>query len=243
MESINITALEASRLLAKALRPRLTTPRDADYARLLNRWRADPEFRVMVETIADGLELTVLEAGETALWVAPVDETSLFAATLGDVREKLGEVDKGLIALLQVAIAATFFPTGRMLSEAADEPPSASLEHLLNVLLELCGQLRDQHADDAELADAGLRETWRAVLAKPLRQPDSTRAALSSLEGMVKTVLSRLEDYGLLKKERGGEQDFWLPTPRYRAQLRELAANAIFRKCVLALGKGGVADA
>lgn len=239
---MNIEALEASRLLAKALRPRHTTPRDADYARLLNRWRADPDFRAMVETIAEGLELKVIEAGETALWVAPVDEASLFAASLTEVREKISEVDKGLLALLQVAIAATFFPTGRMLSAAADEPPSASLEHLLNVLLELCERLRTEHADDMELANAGLRETWRAVLAKPLRQPDSKVAALSSLEGMVKMVLKRLEDYGLLKKEGGGEQDFWLPTPRYRAQLRELAANAIFQKCVLALEKGPVAE-
>ena len=93
------------------------------------------------------------------------------------------------------------------------------------------------------MADAGLREAWRAVLAKPLRQPDSKVATPSSLEGMVKLVLKRLEDYGLLKKESGDEQDFWLPTPRYRAQLRELAANAIFQKCVLALGKGPTGDA
>jgi len=239
---MNLETLEASRLIAKALRPRLTTLRDADYARLLNRWRANPDFRAMVETVAEGLELQVLDAGETALWVAPVDETSLFAASLTEVRDKLGEVDKGLLALLQVAIAATFFPTGRLLSAAADEPPTASLEHLLNVLLELCERLSGEHSDDVELADAGLREAWRAVLAKPLRQPDSKVATLSSLEGMVKLVLKRLEDYGLLKRESGGEQDFWLPTPRYRAQLRELSANAIYSKCVRALGRGPLGD-
>jgi hypothetical protein len=238
MESLNIDALEAARLIAKALRIRHSTLRDADYARLLNRWQADPAFRSLVEVIAEGLELTVLEAGRTALWVAPSDADSLFAASLSEVREKLGEVDRGLLALLQVSIAATFFPSGRMLSSAADEPPSATLEHLLNVLLELCEQLRRRHADDVELADAGLREAWRAVLAKPLRQPESSRAALSSLEGMVRTVLARLEDYGLLKKETGADHDYWLPTPRYRAQLHELAANTVFQKCVLALEGG-----
>jgi len=235
MDSLNIDAQAAATLLAKALRPRLGSLRDAEYARLLNRWRADPAFRLLVESVAAGLELIVLEAGESALWVAPRDEDSLFAASLTEVREKLGDIDKGLIALLQVAIAASFFPTGRSLAATSGEPASATIEQICNLLLELCEQLKARHADDAELADAGLREAWRAVLAKPLRQPESSRAALSSLEGMVRTVLSRLEDYSLLKQESGSDGAFWLPTPRYRAQLRELASNSIFAKCVLVL--------
>lgn len=238
MDELNLPVHEAARLIAKALRPRHSTPRDPDYARLLNRYRADPEFRVLAESIAAGLELVVLEAGETALWLAPADQSSLFAATLTEVRERIGDLDKGLLALMQVAVAAAFFPTGRLLSASADEPGSATLDHILSVLLELCEQLKQQHGEDTELADAGLREAWRAVLSKPLRQPESSRAALSSLEGIARTVLARLEDYGLVKKEQGGEAVFWLPTPRYRAQLRELAGNTIFRKCVLALHDG-----
>ena len=75
------------------------------------------------------------------------------------------------------------------------------------------------------------------VLARlPDTRPDgSQRAALSSLAGMVKLVLNQLHEHGMVQTLDTAEGETYIPTPRYRLQVRELAANELFERCASVL--------
>ena len=67
-------------------------------------------------------------------------------------------------------------------------------------------------------------------------RPDgSQRAALSSLAGMVKLVLNQLIEHGMVQTLDTAEGETYIPTPRYRLQVRELAANELFERCASVL--------
>ena len=229
-------AQKAVLLINKGLSPRATALRgDVDYLQLLAHWRADPGFRQLVEDLAPMLGLRVIDVLEQAIVLAPSGPDSVFAATLTDLR---GEMSRGALALVHVAIAATFFPTAVALTGAQDDfaEVSATPARIAAVLREHCGRLEAEAGDDPELAEAGLAEAWRELARLPDARPDgSQRAALSSLAGMVKLVLNQLEDHGMVQTLDTSEGETYFPTPRYRLQVRELAANELFERCASVL--------
>ena len=232
-------AQKAVLLLRKGLSPRSSALRgDPDYAQLLAHWHADPEFRVLVEDLALMLDLRVVDVLEHAIVLAPLGAESVFAAKLTDLRSGLGEMQRGALALIQIAIAATFFPTASVLTGARDDHAEVSATPLrvTTVLREHCQRLEAEASDDTDLEEAGLVEAWRELARMPDTKPDgSQRAALGSLAGMVKLVLNHLLEHGMVQTINTAEGETYLPTPRYRLQVRELAANELFERCVAVL--------
>ena len=232
-------AQKAVLLLNKGLSPRASALRgDVDYRLLLAHWRADPEFRQLVHDLAPMLGLRVIDAIEHAIVLAPLGPDSVFAATLTDLRPGLGEMSRGALALVHIAIAATFFPTAAVLTGAQDDfaEVSATPARVAAVLREHCGRLEAEARDDPDLAEAGLVEAWRELARLPDARPDgSQRAALSSIAGMVKIVLNQLHEHGMVQTLDTAEGETYIPTPRYRLQVRELAANELFERCASVL--------
>lgn len=232
-------AQKAVRLLRKGLSPRASASRgDTEYGLLLAHWRADPEFRNLVEELAPMLELRVIDALEHAIVLAPLGPDSVFAATLSDLRRDLGEISRGALALVHIAVAATFFPTAAVLEGMQEDNAelSATPARIAALLREQCQHLEDASSDDPDLQEAGLVEAWRELLRLPETRPDgSQRASLGSLVGMVKLVLNQLNDHGMVQTLETAEGDTYMPTPRYRLQVRELAAHELFDRCVAVL--------
>ena len=232
-------AQKAVLLLNKGLSPRASALRgDVDYRQLLAHWRADPEFRQLVDDLAPMLGLRVIDVLDHAIVLAPSGLESVFAATLTDLRPGLGEMPRGALALIHIAIAATFFPTAAALTGAQDDfaEVSATPARVAAVLREHCGRLEAEAGDDPDLVEAGLAEAWRELARLPEARPDgSQRAALSSLAGMVKLVLNQLEEHGMVQTLGTSEGETYIPTPRYRLQVRELAANELFERCASVL--------
>ena len=233
------TAQKAVLLLNKGLSPRLSASHgDSDYQQLLAHWRADPEFRKLVEDLAPMLGLRVVDVIEHAIVLAPFGPGSVFAATLTDLRPGLGDMSRGALALIQIAIAATFFPTAAKLTGMQDDNADVSVTPLrvATALREHCQRLEAEASDDPDLEDAGLVEAWRELARLPDTRPDgSQRAALSSLAGMVKLVLNQLHEHGMVRPMDTDDGEVYAPMPRYRLQVRELAANELFERCVAVL--------
>ena len=233
-------AQKAVLLLNKGLSPRASALRgDVEYRQLLAHWRADPEFRQLVDDLAPMLGLRVIDVLDHAIVLAPSGLESVFAATLTDLRPGLGEMPRGALALTHIAIAATFFPTAAALTGAQDDfaEVSATPARVAAVLREHCGRLEAEAGDDPDLAEAGLAEAWRELARLPDARPDGTqRAGLSSLAGMVKLVLNQLQEHGMVQTlDDTAEGETYVPTPRYRLQVRELAANELFDRCASVL--------
>jgi hypothetical protein len=83
------TARNAARLVYKAVQPALSPVNDAQYRELLDLYRAEPNFAAMVEEVADGLELSVLDFSERGLVVVPASRESKFAMRIADIRSGL----------------------------------------------------------------------------------------------------------------------------------------------------------
>ena len=231
-------AQKAVRLIYKGLSPRLSALRDSDYKDLLKHYGADSDFRVLVDDLAQMLELKVLAVLENSIILTPDTKDSVFAARLIDWRSGLGEMHQVAIALIHVAIAATFYPTASALADAEVDhvPLTVSARRIAETLLDLCQRLEEDVSDDPDPEDAGLAETWRELARYPLTKPDSSnRAGFGSLVAMVKLVLNQLVESGMVQLYKTTEQDNYVSMPRYRVQIRELAATELFKRCVAVL--------
>lgn len=235
---IGDTLHRAARLVMKGLNPRLRPSGDMEYRDLLNTYLADMEFRDFVHTIACALETRVLDVSPAGIVLAP-QPGSRFAATISDYRSRLGDVDRGLVALVLVAVAATFFPTAASL-EIIDRPGEASVNvsRIRDNLIGLCQRLEQAFNANPKSVPEQLRECWRSVLERPVVRPPMDkdvgkprRAALSELDGLIRIVLNNLEDQGMVFKEQTRDEDEYFSARRYKVHLRELAANEVFDFC------------
>ncbi len=232
-------AQKAVLLLNKGLSPRASASRgDSDYRMLLAHWRAEPEFRELVHELAPMLGLRVIDVLEHSIVLAPLGPESVFASTLTDLRRDLGEISRGALALIHIAIAATFFPTAAVLVGTQEDHAelTATPARIAALLREQCQRLEEQATDDPDLEEAGLVEAWRELVRLPETRPDgSQRAALGSLVGMVKLVMNHLHDHGMVQTLDTAEGETYMPTPRYRLQVRELATHELFERCAAVL--------
>jgi hypothetical protein len=221
------TLEDAARLLSFGLRPMLRPGRDPDYAELLQRYRSNGTFREHVAVIARGLGLVVL--GETELGlVLGAEEGGPFALRLADYRRSgLGVEERMCHGLIQLAVAAWFFPTAQSL-EDPDAIAGARLSgrRLAEYLVGICKELEARAEEDPDAGAPELQEAWRAILARAETRstPDGRRSS-STLAGMIGQALEALERGGLLRKVDDADGGTWQALGAYRLQVRELAAH------------------
>ena len=166
--------------------------------------------------------------------LVPSGPNSPFAATLSEIRSGLQEMQAGVLALIHVGIAATFFPTSADIEHTVGGGEfTVSPQRIVGVLRALCTGLEARSAEDPEFEDAGLIEAWREIARIPDARPDGQqRAGLGSLMAMVKLVLNQLGEHGMVTTTPTEDGEVYLATPRYRLQVRELAANELYRRCM-----------
>lgn len=222
------TAEDAARLVSYGLRPTLRPSKEPDYGELLERYRADGNFREHVHVIARGLGLVVL--GETDLgMVLGAEQEGPFAQRLADYRRSRLSVEERMChGLVQLAVAAWCFPTAESLEDPdAIAGTRVSVQRLVEYLVGICDELKSRADDDDPLAGSPeLQEAWRTVLARAETRgrPDGRRSA-GTLAGMVAHALQSLEQGGLLRKIDDRQGGTWQALSAYRLQVRELAAH------------------
>lgn len=223
------TVEDAARLVAYGLRPTLRPSKEPDYAELLQRYRAESHLRELVFSIAKGLGLVVL--GETDLGIVlGAEDQGPFAFRIDDYRRgRLGVQERMCHGLVQLAIAAWCFPNAR----ALEDPDSitgtrVSVSGLVDHIVGLCEELKEQAQDDPEAGSPELQEAWRTILSRARTRgtPDGRRSA-STLAGMIAHALESLERGGLMRKIGDANGGTWQGLAAYRLQVRELAAHEV----------------
>lgn len=232
MSSPSSTARNASRLVYKAIQPTLSPVNDAQYRELLDLYRADPGFAVMVGEVADGLELAVLDFSERGLVVVPASRESKFAYRLTDVRVGLKSDHKAGLLLAHVAVAAVFYPTTDGLEDDRFIPPPANLARFRDTLLALSRRLKDEVVEfDLKEIPVELAPGWELICSLPLTVPGGQRSTLGSVSGLIGIALSHMVNAGLVRVDRESaddEQRTYTPTHRLQVQLRELTLRRVF---------------
>jgi hypothetical protein len=225
---------QAARLVSLALQPKLTAARDVDYGRLLRLYRNDGAFHALVEAVAGGLGLAILDATDMQLVVvaaADYEYASPFAYHLGDFYADLrigSSLSERLMhGLIQVAIAAWCFPDPARLDDPRRTPPP------LNVIV-FERWLRDQAKQAAKAASTDplanadeLTPVWDAYIYLPPFLPGSggsdAKPSGRSAAGKIRASLDLLADHGLMRKLDDVDGGTFQATARYRIHVRELA--------------------
>ena len=223
------SAREAARLIYKAIHTTLSPQTDQTYLQLLGLYRAEPKFAAMVQDIAEGLELAILDVSERGLVIVPTSRESKFSVRIADIRTNLKPEQKaGLLA--HVAVAAVFFPTTDGLDDDNYVPPPATLGQFRDTLYALARRLKDA-GEDLKDVPLELAPGWELVCAMPTMVPSSQRASANSVTGLVGLALSHMVSGGLIRIDREStddEQVTYTANHRLRVQLRELTLRRLF---------------
>src|SRR5690349_4900832 len=105
---------DAARLVAFGLRPKLVPARDEEYRELVERARTDDVFAAVVQAVATGMDLVVMEISDRAGIVIASTEDSVFAVKMTDYARRTGGEGKAaervLHALAHLGAATLAFP-------------------------------------------------------------------------------------------------------------------------------------
>ena len=220
---------DAARLIGFGLRPRLVPARDDQYRELVSLARTDDEFAAVVQAVATGMDLVVMEISEQAgIVIAPTEE-SVFAVKITDYAKRTGGEGKAaervLHALAHLGAATMAFPRPADLSNHT-YLGRITVEGVEAFVREAAGRLAEaaanNDASDAVAGEPGLEAAWRAFTRR--KQTGSTgdgRRLHSSTTGIISKALTFLAEQGLLVRtgdERGGT---FRTTPRFRVQVQE----------------------
>ena len=231
------TVRNAARLVYKALHTNLSPANDTDYLGLIALYRAEAEFRSMTEEIAIGLQLQILDSSEMrGLIVVPASRESRFAVRLADIRSTGMDVpQKAALVLAHIAIAAVFFPTTDALDDDNYTAPPATMVMCRDNLYGLAKRLKETTELPTDIS-LDLAPGWEAICAMPEGLREGQRASPASRAGVVKLALNQMAANGLIRLDRGQEDDAsaaYTATYRLRVQLRELALRRLFEMAQL----------
>lgn len=229
-DSLFDAAEKAGKLISFALQPRTLPTDNADYLELIREFTADVSAIQMLERIAGGLGLRVLELNTRAGLVLGTSNESPFELHRDDYHARMSASDRILQGLIHLAIAAWCFPRAEDLGEADDVlPAKLSIDALVEYVYGLCEELKAREEKNIALPSAELRMAWQHVLALG-KYSDSAdgRSSFVTVAGKVRYALNFLTRHGLLKREAATGRETWLARPAFRVHVRELASHEAF---------------
>lgn len=219
-------AAGAGELLRFGLSPRLRPNRDGEYGALVLRYHADLTFQSVVRAVAAGQGLTVLACDRMeGLVLAPTEE-SPYRIRLTDYVLLQSTDIRLLHGIVQVAIAATAYPTAAALEDGT-RLVSVSAMQVYDRVRAILDDERGSRDDPPDSAP-DLEPVWRAV--RRVRPADTTpdgRDTPRNIIGAIRKALRWLEANGLADPVSGGDPDTWRLRDRYRMQVLGAASQAV----------------
>jgi hypothetical protein len=221
---------KAAELVGFALQPKIARGADERYSELWSEYRTDEAFHDVVDAVANGLGLVVIDAPDQGLIMTPM-EKSPFSFRLVDYQTGMDSTRRMLTGLVHLGIAAVAYPREADLED--DIVVRRRPEHVERYLRNACQALADATDHDPE-ADADEVEVlaWRAYLAMPasVRSKKGGYSANCTL-GMITRAFKWMVDQGMARESAGTYQLL----DRYRVQVREVAGQAALVRLCAAL--------
>jgi hypothetical protein len=212
-------------LIAFGLNPRLSPGRDARYAELVAKFRADGEFRQQVESLADGQGLDILECSPVyGLVLTSSDADSPYHMPIDQFAKMGSTEERHLNALIFLAIATSCFPSAESL-EAEDGPlPNVTVAQIVRFLKGMAERMKERStATDPPMDQPQLEPVYRLVLR--WREGDTTgddRSNPKVMTGMVRRALKFLAAAGLADEVATAKDTFRIRS-RFRLHVRDAA--------------------
>ncbi|WP_405578275.1 hypothetical protein [Streptomyces sp. NBC_01190] len=239
---------DAARLVGFGLQPKVVPARDAEYAELIRRHQEDPPFGRLVDAVAAGLGLIVLEVSPRAGMAVAAGEDSVFAVRMGDYARRTASDtgDRFLHGLAHLAAAALAFPRPEDLAD--DGYIGRITVHGVDAFVRQACRRLEEHADESgentdPASDApGLEAAWRVYVRRSATgaTKDARRLA-SSTTGIIGKAVAFLVDSGFLQRTGDESGGTYRTTARYQLQVRDMAGSAAMAE-LLDLGLVPVGD-
>jgi hypothetical protein len=232
MSSLDLTDMReladaAGQLLRFGLSPRLRPNRDSAYNALVLRYQADLTFQSVVRAMATGQGLTVLACDRMEGLVLAPTEDSPYRIRLADYVLLDSATIRLLHGVVQVAIAATAYPTAAALEDGTRLASVSATQVYDRVRAILDDERGAAGRDDPPEDEPELEPVWRAV--RRLRAADTTpdgRDTPHNVIGAIRKALKWLEANGLADAVTG-DPDTWRLRDRYRLQVLGAAGDAV----------------
>lgn len=244
-------AWKAGRLIQWGLQPRVRPGAEPEYGELIELYRNRSEFRRLVDEVADGLGLFVLDVSDHGIVLSP-HEDSLFRLRAAEYRPSSSRVEDRLLdGLVHLAIATVIFPRPGDLEDDVDRPrPPVTVTEVEEHLRSLCEALAEAHRDapDPEKGSdrEGLHRAWRVYHERyAVRETEGERRGRRSTTGLIEYALERLRENGCMVATEWSAQPAWQPTRRYNVMVQELAATALYdevRRALDAVAREGAEE-
>lgn len=233
IETANLSEpYKAVRLIVKGLEPKLSAAADNEYAALIAHWDADPEFRTLVHSLASAMELSIVDVTARKIMLRPVHEASLFATRMSDVRGSASDLTRGLLAIVMIGIGAAFFRDGGSLAGIDDQRTELSADNIEQIITDICERIADRQTVDPEFCPGEINKAWRRWNELSPRGAGSDRPGTNSRLGLVRIALKHFVDQDMMIEAQAGTSTTYVPTDRFRLQLRDVVTNDIFEKCI-----------
>ena len=225
---IELLGREAARLLGFALKR--ASPSDRDYKDLITRYGRDVDFRDLVNGMADGLGLAIIDPGvnarNTGLAVCCSDRNSPFAPTIDTYQLKVRQDYRPAIPLVHLGVMSYYFPNLQAEEEYSARPgtPEQVMQHLRAIAVEM--QAADRHLD---IVPSTLRKAYQLVLDIPeVGEYDADgRKGRTTLLGMVRAVMDQLVETNYLRVSTEGKDLVYQPRQIYHLYVRRYAGGTM----------------
>jgi len=219
--------LAAGQIVGFGLNPRNAPGRNPDYAALVSRYRADPDFRMRVAALAEGQGLVILDCSPVlGLVLAARGPESPYYMRLDDYAQMTAE-ERHLNAFAFLCIATACYPTADALDADDGALPQLSVSEVVRLMNRTAERMRDRARDsDPPVAEPQAEPLYRLVLR--WREGDQTGDERSNPHvktGMVKRALKWLAQNGFAD-EVGTSKDTFRIRTRFRLHVLD-AVDAI----------------
>jgi hypothetical protein len=210
---------DVGRLIACALDPKLTPGRDQTYKDLVTRFKEDGQFAQDAAATVRGQGMVILQCDLIHGLVLAAQDGSPYAYRLEDYGTISNTDERLLHGLIQLAIAATVFPTAKDLEE---EGPlrSVTAQEIYDHMDQLAQKLKERAGDrtDPPADCPQLEPVWRLFLRT--RATDTTSDARTNPHttmGMIKRAFRFLVEQGFADElPQAGLKDTYRMRARYR---------------------------
>lgn len=230
------TIENASVLIEKALNPKNTSMRDAEYAALLRLYQEDMDFKAMVDDDAKGRKLEIYRANDYGMVLGLANAESNYALRLGSLNRHFQGEDTGLVLIAMLVVAVAFFPSAEALE---DEEYGLGEFIRLDQLMSLLGQYiqdarkRNQSNNVMDRVEPMFTQCWRKLESLPPTLPGTSSDAKSrpnkgSHEGLLRHALAFYERSGFVQLVESEDSVRITATQRFRVQASVLFGHIIY---------------
>ena len=158
---LNKNIESAARLLYLGIKGKINSQNEKEFNELIKNYKSDSQLRDVLEKIADGMRLDILDIDETGIYLRP-REGSIFCLKKKDINDIYYQEENKYFALILVALAAFLFPRAETFERDHYESLDFTLQELVNYIESQCKLI----TEDIDSEDPELNKEDLVILAK-----------------------------------------------------------------------------